>query len=242
MTDRPTTSYPHWTPMFPINSVARPTAMRIASGRPLGKPLLRRHACQSSHGPTARTVISSLLQIGPGRNALHQAELVHAGIGHAVAEHGNEAVQGPGSGRSETQRSEANGRGRRRTHVPIVGCRRGLRKRRLKKPAADATIRSWRRSQSPISARHFPAGFGPWMTSAWRSRTTSCSPSWGPPAAARRRRSGCSPDWSSPPPARSSSPVARRSGCRRGTATWPWSFSKGPFIRICRSAATWASD
>jgi cytochrome c551/c552 len=49
--------------MFPINSVARPAATRIASGRPLGKPLFRRHACQSSHGPTATTVINSLLHI-----------------------------------------------------------------------------------------------------------------------------------------------------------------------------------
>ena len=62
MTARPTISYPHWTPMFPINSVAKPTAMRIANGRPLGKPLRRCQACQSSHGPTATTVTNSLLQ------------------------------------------------------------------------------------------------------------------------------------------------------------------------------------
>ena len=68
-----------------------------------------------------------LIANGPGRKRTTSAELVHAGIGRAVAEHGNEAAQGPGGGRSETQRSEANG-GRRRTHVPIVGGRRGLRK------------------------------------------------------------------------------------------------------------------
>ena len=48
--------------MFPINSVARPTVTSMTRVRPLGKLVFFRHICQSSHGPTTRTVIDSFTQ------------------------------------------------------------------------------------------------------------------------------------------------------------------------------------